>query len=35
MPDGVVLFASDDKAARSAAAGRLAPYSTLAVLGST
>jgi maltooligosyltrehalose trehalohydrolase len=35
MPDGAVLFASDDKAARSAAAGRLAPYSTLAVLDST
>jgi malto-oligosyltrehalose trehalohydrolase len=33
MPDGALLFASSDTAAQSAAAGRLTPYSTVAVLG--
>jgi malto-oligosyltrehalose trehalohydrolase len=35
MPDGALLFTSSDTTARRAAAGRLAPYSTVAVLGRT
>jgi maltooligosyltrehalose trehalohydrolase len=35
MPDGSLLFTGSDSTARSAATGRLAPYSTVAVLGRT
>jgi maltooligosyltrehalose trehalohydrolase len=35
MPDGALLFANNDTAVQSAAAGRLTPYSTVAVLGQT